>query len=72
MTANRPNNARKFPEREDLAGTDRWKVADRSEALRERAELKESEWKLEAAILCTRRRLEGERRRGAQRRRSRR
>ncbi len=71
MTANIPASGAVFPVRGDMAGADVWEMADRAEELAERAALEESERRLEAAILRTRRRLEGERRRGAQRRRSR-
>jgi hypothetical protein len=72
MTANMPNTAGEFPTRGVLAGCEPWELAEAAADAAERAVAEEHERQLEVAILRARRRLEGERRRGAQRRRSRR
>lgn len=72
MTANVSGGKTPFPVRGSLAGTEPWELADAAADAAERAVAEEHERLLEVAILRARRRLEGERRRGAQRRRSRR
>lgn len=72
MTANMANSAAAFPVRGSMAGSEPWELADAAADAAERAAMEESERQLEVAILRARRRLEGERRRGASRRRGRR
>ena len=72
MTANVSAGKSAFPSRGTLAGGDIWEQVDQLEEMTMRAEAEAAEQKLEAAVLRARRRLAGERRRGAQRRRSRR
>lgn len=72
MTANIRGGATEFPTRGVLAGCEPWELAEAAADAAERAVAEESEWQLEVAILRMRCRLEGDRRRGAQRRRSRR
>lgn len=72
MTANVSAGKAALPVRGSLAGTEPWELADAAADAAERAVAEEHERLLEVAILRARRRLEGERRRGAQRRRSRR
>lgn len=72
MTANFSAGQVPFPVRGSWAGTEPWELDDAAADAAERAVAEEHERLLEAAILRTRRRMEGERRRGAQRRQSRR
>lgn len=72
MTANIPSGANAFPTRGSAAGAEPWEQVDQLEEMAWRAEAEEAARQLEAAVLRTRRRLEGERRRGSSRRRSRR